>query len=296
MTMRDTAALAACIVLSACSTTRFPEDEFPRSGTDLEMLATQQGIEREAKEFNGTFAIAAGTVLGGAVGGVAGLLVSTSGQMNKYQRAESVAPLRDHLGRYDLGTEFAERIQATDIAEELVSDVDPVVWNAPGPPEDRELKRKLIEINPRVQLSNDMQALVVKIEVEEVFPRNGHTIPKKGFSQSYRFVWPLKSKIELEDSQALEAWLEHSPEVLLALIDASMEHTVRMFETHLEQQTPVFEDTEELVRIQPSGHFLLWQEHGEVSWLARKSARGAFYAVPDHAIEANPDLGHETAR
>lgn len=288
-------AVIASLLLSACATTRFPEAEFPKNDTDLDILATQQEIEAETKLPNplvvGGLAGAGGIVGGVVVGAMAGNMYRT----NKERAAEAIVPLRDHMGEYDLSGEFVERIQAAAITEQLVSGAEPVVWRSPGPPEEREIERRLITLEPRVRLSNDMRTLLVDLKVWEFFPRDGYTPPRDGFSQKYRFLWPLTEDDELDRDEALAAWLDRPRNDLIALIEMGMEQTTKMLETHLKQKAPVFEDRDEIVRIPPSGNFYLWQEHEETSWLARKSSRGVFYAVPDHAIETAPER-HQITR
>ncbi|RFF29937.1 hypothetical protein [Wenzhouxiangella sediminis] len=290
------AALTACLLLSACATTRYTEGEFPRRNADLDILATQQEIESEAWRPHPLF-VGTGAALAGASGGLAmGLVGFGMMDAKKEDATKALAPLRERLDGYDFGSQFAARIQSADITERLVADAEPVVWDPPGPPEDREIERRLITIEPRVQLSSDMRSLLVDIEVWEFFPRDGYTPSRKGFSQTYRFLWPLADGDDLEREEAAAAWLERPREDLVALIETGMAHTVGMLETHLKQGTPALENTDELIRIQPPGNYYLWQDHQEVSWLARKWRRGIFYAVPDHAIEDEPELNHQSAR
>ncbi len=296
MRIHGPAAIAAGLLLCACATTRFSENEFPRSDTDLDILATQREMGTEAWVPNG-FVTGTGSAIAGAAGGLVMGLVSLKMVHDQIESAEeAIAPVRERLDGYDIGSQFAERIQSADITQRLVADTEPVVWNPPGPPEDREIERRLITIEPRVQLSSDMRSLLVDIEVWEFFPRDGYTPSRKGFSQTYRFLWPLTGSDELEREEAAAAWQERSREDLIGLIETGMAHTVGMLETHLRQGTPAFENAEELVRIQPSGNYYLWQDHQEISWLAKKSWRGVFYAVPDHAIEDEPELNHQSAR
>lgn len=290
------AALTVCLLLSACATTRYTEGEFPRRNSDLDILATQREMGTEAWVPNG-FVTGTGSAIAGAAGGLVMGLVSLKMVHDQIESAEeAIAPVRERLDGYDIGSRFAARIQSADITGRLVADAKPVVWNPPGPPEDREIERRLITIEPRVQMSSDLRQLLVDIEVWEFFPRDGYTPSRKGFSQTYRFLWPLAGSDELEREEAAAAWQKRPREDLIGLIETGMAHTVGMLETHLRQGTPAFENTEELVRIQPSGNYYLWQDHQGVSWLAKKWGHGVFYAVPDHAIEDEPELNHQSAR
>lgn len=275
MRVHGISAVVTCSLLCACATTDLSEMEYPIDNADLDILGTQQELE---------FETSMATPL--AAAGVVGLLIAgTMHDVKKDRAAEAIAPIHDYLAEYDLSDQFIKRIQAANITGQLVKGAEPIVWEPPGPPQDREIDRTLITIDPRVRLSNDMRILLVDLEVWEATPRDGYTTPKREFSQAYRFLWPLPDSDGLDRKEAATAWTDRPRERLVSLIETGMDETVRMLETHLEQQTLVFDDPEEIVRIPASGRYYLWQEHEDSAWVAKKSGRGIIYAVPDHAIE-----------
>jgi hypothetical protein len=270
------AAAIACSTLFGCATSpRFSEAEFPRSDADIDILASQQEIDSETSVTNA----------GAAGGGLLGVLISGAIDNTRNDRAEeAILPFRDYLIDYDLSDAFVKRIQESGVTKKLVVSTEPVVRRSVRPPEERVIERPLIIIEPRVMLSNDMRSLMVDLNVWEVEPPDGPKPAKTGVSQSYRFLWPLEGGDDLDRDEAVAAWIEHPKDDLVELIETGMDQTIRMLDTHLRQQTLVFEDEEELVDIPATGRFHLWQQHDDVTWAANNRGWGLIYAVPNHAV------------
>lgn len=265
----------ACSLLYGCATApRFSEAEFPRSDADVEVLAVHQEIGAEASQ----------TSAGGA--GLIGLLVASSVNNVRNDRAEeAIAPLRDYLIEYDLSDEFARRIRESEAIERFVVGGEATVRSSFLPPEERSLKRPLINIEPRVLLSNDMRNLFVDVYVVEAVPVEGKNSARRGVHQSYRFVWPLEGGDGLDREEAVAAWMERPEDELVAIIELGMEQTTSMLNEHLRQKTLVFEDDQTRLEVPSQGRYHVWQEREEVTWLAHTNGVGKIYSVPNHAIE-----------
>lgn len=276
MKIHGMVAIIACSLLYGCATApRFSEAEFPRNDADLEILATQQEIDSETNVTNP----------GAAGGGLLGVLIATSIDNTKNDRAEeAVTPIRDYLIDYDMTDQFVERIEASGVAERLVVGAEAVVRQSVRKPEERDIDRPLIMIEPHVQLSNDMRALMVDLNVWEMEPGEGERSAKKGVSQSYRFLWPLEDGDGLDRTEAVAAWVERPRDEMIDLIEMGMDETLNMLDEHLRQQTLVFEDKETRIRIPAAGHYNRWQTRGDFIWVADSSGWGRIYAVPERAI------------
>lgn len=273
MRIHGVTAIVACLLLAGCATTEVSDLNFPRGDTDLHILGTQQKIEPETNIPKSL------SMLGGFAVAV------TVYEVKKRRAAESITPIRDELAEHDLGDLFVNRIQTADITGRLVDGTEPVVWDSPEALEDREVKRTTIMIEPRVKLSNDMRTLMVDLEVWEFHPGNRYKLPDRGFSLSYSFLWRLEDADSLDRAEAVAAWLDHPQMELIDVIEMGMDETVQMLETHLHQETLVFDEPDEVVSAPTSGRFYLWQDHEDTSWLSRNSGKGTIYSIPHHVIE-----------
>jgi hypothetical protein len=275
------AAITICLAVSSCSTTRFPAAEFPRSNADLSILATQTQIQSYYDIGDGSEVEASTIVL--ASGGLVGIGIAGVIDRVKFEATETIEPLQEHLSDYEIRERFLTHIQGARITDQLVVGTDPVIRHSSAP-NSRQLSRPHITIEPQVRLSSDMRSLLVYIDVEEFDPRDRFTPSHAEFTQSYRFIWPLENGYGLSRREAVAEWMEYPKEELIALIEMGMQESTGMLEMHLDQQTPVLENSDEAVRLPATGRFFLWRKSGEIFWFAKKSGQDALLAVPEHAI------------
>jgi len=261
----------AVVHLAGCaSSIPLSEAQLPRDGWQTRIDATQKEVESEASNTN---AMAGG-------GGLLGVLIAHGIDSTRNSRAQdALVPIRNLLIEYPLMDRFVELIRASDIPAELTTNAQLNVShelpdNAPQP--------ESMSLVPRVIFTNRLSALMVRLHFTEIGRAKDGDPEATGVHQTYEFAWPIEepSSGDYREDYS-DVWVAKGREEMISLIELGMNETVAMFSQHLKQPHLQLSERKYRIpnynRLQPLPKLKLWQDRGELFWLAKKPESHTIY-------------------